>query len=154
LEITVLDRTELALLWAIALLVPAGAHALAFSVGKRFNIPPAPAPRLRLILLTAASVSTLIALTATRFESVEIADQSVTFRYPPPLARACTVPRSTIENVALRESSFPNHSYSIAVLAADGREHRSVSVNPRRLEPLYEIFHAFRPGETPYVALR
>jgi hypothetical protein len=152
-EIEVLGRSELAALWILALLVPAIAHLVACGLGKRIGAPPTPhLPRV--LFLTAASVGTLLWLTSTRFSSVEIEEGSITLRYPPPLARMFTVPRSGVKEVKLFESAFPRRSYFVSIGLASGEVHRSVGLTPRHLDPLYAIFRAFRPGEPPHVAMR
>lgn len=152
-EITVLETRELAALWVIALLLPPIAHLVACGLGKRLGAPSSPhAPRI--LLLTAASVGTLLWLTATRFSSVQVAEESVTLRYPPPLMRTCTVPLAGVKDVKLFETAFPQHSYFVSIGLASGETHRSIGLTPRRLDPLYAIFRVFRPHERPHVALR
>jgi hypothetical protein len=152
-EITVLGRNELASLWIIALLLPPLAHLVACGLGKRLGAPRGShAPRI--LLLTAASVGTLLWLTATRFSSLQIAEDSVAFRYPPPLARTCVVPLAGVRDVKLFESGFPQQSYFVSIALATGEVHRSIGLTARRLDPLYSIFRAFRPEDVPHIALR
>ncbi|MFH1681084.1 MAG: hypothetical protein ABIH26_10625 [Candidatus Eisenbacteria bacterium] len=152
-EIVVLGTRELAALWIIALVLPPTAHLVAWGLGRRLGAPPVPhAPRI--LFLTAASVGTLLWLTATRFSSMQIVEDSVTLRYPPPLARTCTVPLSGVEEVKLFETAFPQRSYFVSIGLETGEVHRSIGLTPHRLDPLYAIFRAFRPEETPHVALR
>jgi hypothetical protein len=152
-EIVVLGRSELAALWVLAFLVPVLAHLVACGLGKRIGAPSAPhLPRIA--LLTAASVGALLWLTSTRFSSVEIGEDSMTLRYPPPLARLCTVPLSGVKEVKMFESAFPRRSYFVSIALASGEIHRSVGLTPRHLEPLYAIFRTFRPGVPPHVAMR
>lgn len=152
-EIVVLSRAELISLWVVALVLPPIAHLAASALGKRLGVlPPRAVPRI--LVLTFVSVSTLLWLTETRFSSVRVDADEITFRYAPPAVRAAVVSREEIDEVFLRESRFPHRSYSVSIRCAGGDEFRSVGVTPERLEPLYDIFEEFRPGETPRVALR
>ncbi len=152
-EIVVLSRAELIALWVVALVLPPIAHLAASAFGKRLGVPP-PRAVPRILVLTFVSVATLLWLTETRFSSLHVDADQITIRYAPPAARAAVVAREEIADVFLRESRFPHRSYSVSIRCEGGDEFRSVGVTPERLGPLYDIFEAFRPGETPCVALR
>ena len=70
-EIVILDKTELLVLWAIALFVPPVAHLFAHTLGGWVGVQPR-RPLLRIFLLTGASISTLLWITGSRFASVQI----------------------------------------------------------------------------------
>ena len=151
-EMVILGRTELFLLWGIALAVPAAAHLGSQWIGKRLGVPPV-RPLPRIALLTCVSVATLLWLTGSRFASVRIDGNQARVRYAPPLARTVSLPLEDVERVTLTEGRFPSASYSLAIRSRRGETLRSVAVTPFRLEPIYAIYDALRPGETPFVAL-
>jgi len=152
-EIVILDKTELAVLWAIALFVPPVAHLFAHTLGGWVGVRPR-RPLFRIFLLTGVSIGTLLWITGSRFASVQIEPEEVRIRYALPLERTVSIPARGVETVELEESTFPRLSYSVSIRSLKGKEFRSVGVSPGRLDPLYRVFQAFRPGETPYVALR
>jgi len=152
-EVVILDRGELALLWFIALVAPPVAQGVAHLLSLRLGLPPG-RPLPRIALLTVGTVGTLVWLTGSRFASLHIDDEAVRMTYAPPLVRTLSIPRENVKDVSLSEQVFPNRSFSITIRDAGGEEYRSVGVTTEGLEPLYRIFRAFRPGEHPYVALR
>ncbi|MBN1827051.1 MAG: hypothetical protein JW958_12400 [Candidatus Eisenbacteria bacterium] len=151
-EVVILSRIELLVLWAIALAVPAAAHLGSHWIGKRLGVPPV-RPLPRIALLTCISVATLIWLTGSRFAAVAVEGNEARVRYAPPIARTVSIPLDDVERVILQESGFPRTSFSLAIRSRRGDTFRSVAVTPFRLSPIYTIYEALRPGETPFVPL-
>jgi len=151
-EVVILSRAELLILWGIALAVPAAAHLGSQWIGKRLGVPPV-RPLPRIALLTCISVATLLWLTGSRFAAVAVEGDLARVRYAPPIARTVSIPLDQVEKVTLNESEFPRTSFSLAIRSREGETFRSVAVTPFRLSPIYAIYDALRPGETPFVAL-
>ena len=141
------------ILWLLAIFIPGLAHITANWIGRRIGSRPVRALP-RVILLTAVSVGTLLWLTGSRFSSVEITDTIARVHYAPPVAREYSIPLEQVSMVALQESTFPRASYSIAIRSNDGSVYESVGVAPVRLQPVYDLYDALRPGETPVIALQ
>ncbi len=152
-EITLLSDIELALLWALALVMPFAAHAAVRRLSRSLDIEPGRALP-RVAFLTAASVLTLIWLTGSRFAAIRFDDGNVSLHYSLPTARTRVLAREEVARVSLDETTFPRTSYAIRIESRDGASYRSVGVTPAGLEALYKVLDTFHPGETPYVALR
>lgn len=152
-EVTILSRAELVLLWVIALSVPPVAHfatrvlSLAIGVDPRGALP-------RVMLCSGAAVGILLYLTGAHFARASVEADSVTLHYAFPPTRSVELPRDEIAEVRLREGLFPRQSYCVAIESKSGSVYRSVGVTPSGLAPLYELMTTFHPGETPYVAAR
>ncbi len=152
-EFTILSESELTVLWVIALLLPAASHILVRTAGMRMGIDPGRALP-RVTLLTVATITTLVWLTGSRFSAVTVGEDSVHIAYAIPGGRVLELTRENIAEVRLTESRFPRAAYRVEIESASGRVYRSVGVTPNGLNPLYAILEEFRPGETPYIALR
>ncbi len=151
-QITILSNMELWILWGIALIMPLVAHwsvcvlsrSLGVDAGSTFP---------RVLLLTTASVVTLLWLTGSRFSSIEVEADEIRLKYAMPVNRTTVLSRSEVAGVFLDEERFPNHSYALHIESGNGVRYRSVGVTSTGLAPLYDAFASFNPGQTPYVAL-
>lgn len=152
-EVTILSRAELVLLWVIALSVPPVAHIATRVLSRAIGVDPRGAMP-RVMLCTGAAVGVLLFLTSAHFAAASIEEDSVTLRYAFPPTRSVTLPRTEIAEVRLREGRFPRQSYSVAIESKSGAVYQSVGVTTAGLAPLYELMTTFHPGETPYVAAR
>lgn len=151
-DITILSNIELWILWGIALTMPLVAHWSVCVLSRSLGVD-AGATLPRVLLLTTASVITLLWLTGSRFSSIEVGHDKIRLKYAMPIKRTTVLDRNEVAGVFLNEERFPQHSYALQIESEDGRRFRSVGVTSTGLAPLYDAFDSFNPGQAPYVAL-
>ena len=151
-DITILSDLEIRILWAIAIIMPLVAHWSVRMLSRTLGVD-ATATLPRVLLLTTASVITLLWLTGSRFSGIEMGPDEIRLKYAFPGGRTTVLARHEVSDVYLNEERFPRRSYTLHIESGDGERYRSVGVTPAGLAPLYEAFESFHPDRQPFVAL-